>query len=116
MQNTHFYDIDAEKVGQIEDKNIVYSTKDNGVIVNKIASVANEKNNLLYALGNNMIFGLKSSSFFCENDKIKMIQKKTDEENYSTFLTFKDQTILELKSNGDIIIRKPNEKIRMITP
>lgn len=80
MQNNHYYDIDSEKVGNIEDKNIVYSTKGNGVIVNKVTSVANQSNNLLYGLAENMIFGLRNDVFYCENEKVKIVHKKCDEE------------------------------------
>ena len=61
--------------------------------MSKVANVANETNRLLYALTDNLVFGMKDNYFYSENEKIKIIHKKKDETT-STYLTFENQTVI----------------------
>lgn len=75
MNNTHYYDIDYELIGNVQEEANVWTAKDSGVIVRKKSTVAGKKNTMLYCLtGNNtgnLVFGLrdreKGGEFYAQN-------------------------------------------------
>lgn len=106
----------------------MWSVKDSGVIVRKKSTVAGRSNQILYCLtGNNtgdLVFGLRSkqndTEFYAQNEIGMITQTKISGKDPSTstksvFITYKDGTVVELKQNGDVLIRKNNDKPRLIT-
>ena len=85
MNNNQFYDLDYEKIGNIEEVSRSYSLKNgqNGaVIINKECSAGNKTEQLLYSLKNSLLFGVNSNKFHAENKGLKVYHHKNEEEVY----------------------------------
>jgi hypothetical protein len=75
LLNQHYYDIDYEKVGNIEENTRVFSLQNGrtgAVVVEKDYTASNRNQSLLYALKNDFVFGVQRNSFFSENNGVRI--------------------------------------------
>lgn len=75
LNNTHFFDIDYEKIGNIEENTRAHTLRNGeggAVIISKECTVSNNKQHLLYAIRKNFVFGVEGGKFFGENGKVRL--------------------------------------------
>ena len=67
LANLQYYDLDYDKIGNIEENTRTYSLKNgqNGaIIVNKELSAGNKSQQVLYSIKNDTVFGVNQHRFF----------------------------------------------------
>lgn len=67
LNNTQFFDIDYEKIGNIEENTRTFSLKngaDGAVVINKECTASNITQAFLYGLKRNFVFGVQNHKFF----------------------------------------------------
>jgi hypothetical protein len=75
LNNLQFFDIDYEKIGNIEENTRCFSLVNGAsgaVIINKDCTISNTKQSLLYAIKKNFLFGVQDGKFFGENGKVRL--------------------------------------------
>jgi hypothetical protein len=75
LSNTLYYDIDYEKVGNLEEQTRAYSLVNGltgAVIVNKECTASNQKQTLLYGLKNEFAFGVQQQRFFGQDGSVRL--------------------------------------------
>lgn len=75
LSNNQFYDLDYEKIGNIEEVSRVFTLKngtDGAAIVDKQCSAGNTTQKLLYSIKQQLIFGLHHHQFYSQLQNIKI--------------------------------------------
>lgn len=118
LNNTQFFDIDYEKIGNIEENTRAFTLKngtDGVVAINKECTASNIKQAFLYGLKRNFIFGVQSNKFFSENGNVRLYHlENTAARSYETVILLPKSTI-RLVEGGNVIIEKDG-KTRLVTP
>jgi hypothetical protein len=79
LSNTQFYDIDYEKIGNIEEISRSYTLKSGesgAVVINKECWAANKSQKLLYSIKNDLVFGVHNEKFFSQNGETNIYHHK----------------------------------------
>jgi hypothetical protein len=82
LSNTQFFDIDYEKIGNIEENTRSFTLRngtDGAVVITKDCTASNIKQSLLYGLKNNFIFGVQDSKFFSESGRVRIYHLQNNE-------------------------------------
>ena len=107
LSNTHFYDLDYEKIGNIEEVSRSYTLKNSGggaVVVSKEISAGNKQQHLLYSIKHKLIFGVHDNKFYSQNGSTKVYhhRENQDQENYETVALLSDGRV-RVTSKGNVI-------------
>lgn len=83
LNNTQYFDIDYEKIGNINEDVKAFSVRcgeDGGVIIDKGWTVAGKKDRVLYGLKGNHSFGVDLKGFWSANGEIRVFHHKIQKE------------------------------------
>lgn len=70
LANTQYFDIDYERIGNLQENSKVFTLKngeDAVVVVSKECTASNLSQSLLYAIKDNFLFGIQQGKFYSQN-------------------------------------------------
>lgn len=80
LANSLFYDLDYERIGNIEELCRTYTLRNGllgAVIVSKQCTAGNATQNMLYSIKNELAFGVNHSRFYAQHENLKVFHHRT---------------------------------------
>lgn len=116
LANTHFFDIDYEKVGALTETTRTHTLPNsNAVVISRNCSASNASQSLLYALKDQFVFGVQNGRFFAENGPVKVYQLQNPEGCAYETVILLGGTRIRLLAGGNVLIEK-GSSARLVTP
>lgn len=120
LANTEYYDIDYEKIGNIEEAVSVYTVPAGAsgvVVISKKCKVGNKVQPLLYCVEGDHTFGLNGQHFYSANEGTRIFHSALNSEikSYETIIHYSDGKEIRLQSNGNLLT-KADGQYRLVTP